>query len=361
MKIAVVGSLTSIHTVQWCEQLALVGHEVHAFTVERDPPRPRHVTVHDLPVRGAAGYVLDAVALRRRLRRLDVDVVHAHYATGNGTLAVLAAVRPVVVSVYGSDVYDFPHRSAIHRRGLLAVLRRADAVCSTSEDMARAVRQVGYERPVAVVPFGVDVERFAVRGSSEQVDPDGRCIVVGTVKVLDRVYGVDLLLEAIAEVHRRLQHRTPPGPDLRAVIVGDGPERRALEALATRLGIEHITRFDGWVPHAAVPGALLGLDVYVALSRAESFGVAVVEASATGAPVVVSRVGGLPEVVDDGETGLVVAAGDVGAAADAIERLVLDPSLRAALGQAGAERMRARYGWDRCRALQEDVYREVTR
>jgi glycosyltransferase involved in cell wall biosynthesis len=145
------------------------------------------------------------------------------------------------------------------------------------------------------------------------------------------------------------------------VIVGGGRERRALEDLARDRGVADVTRFVGPVPHASVPHWLHALDVYVAASRSdsESFGVAVLEASACGLPVIVSDVGGLPEVVDDGVTGRIVPKEEPAALAAAILELALNRALRERMGRAGVERVRRGYDWSVSVREMEQVYQET--
>ncbi len=125
------------------------------------------------------------------------------------------------------------------------------------------------------------------------------------------------------------------------------------------MGIQEATDFIGVVPHASVPDELRKLDVYVALSRSESFGVAVIEASACGLPVVVSNVGGLPEVVEQGVTGFIVPSEDPAAAADALEQLLASKELRERMGSAGRDRVERLYAWEACVDRQIAVLRSA--
>ncbi len=147
----------------------------------------------------------------------------------------------------------------------------------------------------------------------------------------------------------------------RLLIVGDGPQSAELEALAHQLSIAQRTQFAGAVAHAEVPAWLNRLDIYAAPSRldSESFGVAVIEASACALPVVVSDAGGLPEVVQDGETGLVVPRDDVPALQAALKRLVLDAALRQELGRRGRAHVAREYEWGHCVDVMERCYAQV--
>jgi len=341
MRLLLVAAANSIHTRRWADAFAERGHEVHV--ISQHAPREscrEDVRMHLLPHRGGSGYVLNRPAARRIAQSIRPDAINAHYATGYGTLAPQLEGVPLILNVWGSDVYEFPDTSALHRWLLRRNLLRADAVVSTSRVMAERTRAVCPDlAQIDVVPFGVDMDRFVPAPK-----PAGR-LVFGTVKTLAPKYGIDTLLQAFTRVAAEgdLQHA-------RLRIVGSGPERTQLEALARTLRIADRVDFIGAVPHARVPEELNALDVYIALSRtdSESFGVAVIEASACGLPVVVSRVGGLPEVVEEGRTGLVVPKEDAKAAADAMLQLARDHALRATMGKAGRALVLDRYAWSSC-------------
>ena len=246
----------------------------------------------------------------------------------------LSGFKPTLLSVWGSDVFDFPRESAIKRRLLVWNLGRATAVASTSRVMATQVQALTPERHgIAVTPFGVNLDRFAPAPGREAARP----LTLGIVKTLAHKYGVDLLLQAFAALLSD-QEVTARQPDLRLRIVGDGPQRADLQALAQQLQILPRVDFTGAVPHEEVPAALHSFDIYAAPSRmdSESFGVAVVEASACALPVVVSDVGGLPEVVLNGLTGLVVPREDVPALHQALRSWCWTPGCVDAWGGRGA-------------------------
>jgi glycosyltransferase involved in cell wall biosynthesis len=344
MRIAMLGPANSIHLQRWATGLAGRGHEIGLLTQHVHDPQARwvpgveHLT---LPWRSPAGYMLNAPALRRRLAGWRPDVLSVHYASGYGTLAALAGFQPSRLSVWGSDVYEFPSRSPLHRAWLRANLRRATAIGSTSLAMAQQVRTlwpgVG---EIAITPFGVDLDRFVPPTRNAQ---PGR-FTIGIVKSLDRLYGVDLLIRAFARLMADPDVCVRQ-PEARLLIVGDGPQRAELQALAASLGVVDRTRFAGRAPHDEVPGWLQQLDVFAAPSRQESFGVAVVEAGACGLPSVVTAVGGLPEVVLHERTGLVVPAENPAALAAALRRLALEPETGRRLGAAARAHVASTYAW----------------
>lgn len=351
---------SALHTVRWANALADRGHAVQLVSAHRAHPTldPR-VELAPLPVPPPAAYLFNVRSARRWLRQFRPDLVNAHYASGYGTLARRVAFAPWALSVWGSDVYEFPDRSPWHRHLLRRNLRAANRVFSTSEAMARRTRwlEPALQAPV-ITPFGVDTGRFRPSGHRRS-GVDGR-VVVGAVKALAPTYGIDRLIRSFAGVFHRMQERGDRRADgLELRIAGEGPQRDELQHLAQSLGVGDRTRFPGRIDHAEVPAFLQELDVFVALSRSESFGVAVLEASACELPVLVSDAGGLPEVVLDNETGRVVPGDDERAAIENLEDLVSDADQRQRFGREGRRFVQARYEWSDTVRTMEDAYREL--
>lgn len=355
MRIGMLALADSVHTIRWANAFSARGHEVHLLS-SREPVGELvpGVTIHQLRVKGPLGYFLNAGQVRRILSNIKPDVLNTHFASGYGTLARLVNFRPNVLSVWGSDVYAFPAKSRWHRQLVVRNLRAADFICSTSKTMAEHVKSLEPNLRMKVVPFGIDAEKFSAKLRTR----DATVITIGTVKTLAQRYGIDLLLRAFALVLDQTQKMNPAlAEKLQLKIVGGGPDESKLKILAEDLDISHRTIFTGAVPHDSVPGQLQSLDIYVALSREESFGVAVLEASACGIPVVVSDVGGLPEIVQDEVTGFVVAAEDVAQAAQRIRELVYSEHLRDSLGRRGQEDVRRKYDWWENVSQMEEVLR----
>jgi len=361
VRIALLSDVNNPHTIRWVRALAKADHELLVFSLraaEKDyfgglgNVRVESAAVPSEVVQSSQGafakltYLQAVPKLRRVLDSFQPAIVHAHYATSYGLLGVLAGRRPFAVSVWGMDVYDGP-RSLVLRMLLKYVLSRADLVLSTSHVMREETLKL-VARPIEVVPFGVDVERFAPREQRPST------LTIGTVKTLEPKYGIEYLVRAFAQLPRH-------GVELervRLMIVGGGPLLSPLSALARELGIAERTEFTGRVDYEQIHRHQQELDIAVfpSVEDSESFGVAAVEAQACGVPAVVSRVGGLPEVVEDGVTGLVVPKRDPDALAAAIARLVLDEPLRRAMGLAARERVLRDYSLDHCRSRLEAIF-----
>ncbi len=232
----------------------------------------------------------------------DADLVHAHWLPSG--FPARATGRPYLLTMHGTDA-ELPRRAPALFR---PVVRAARLVTTVSEALAIEAHRLG-AREVRVVPVGVDVPDVTV----EPDDPP-HVLFVGR---LSEEKGVLELLEAAR--------------GLPLVVVGDGPLR------------ERVPDAVGFVPRSELANYLDRAAVVVCPSRREGYGVVAREAMAHGRPVVATDVGGLPEAVIDGQTGLLVQPGDAAALRSALDRLLGDAELRARLGAAGRERVRERF------------------
>ena len=359
MKVVLLAGSNSIHTVQWANGLFSLGIEVHI--VSQHPPIAginKGVYLHQLPFKGVLGYFSSAPKVKKLLTEIKPDLVNAHYASGYATTARLANYHPWLLSVWGSDVYQFPYKSPVHKWLVKSNLYAADSVASTSHCMAAQTKVIAPKLgEITITPFGVDINSFSQHAS---VVSDNSAIVVGTVKSMSHIYGIDLLIKSFALVRNKLLlNNANTANRLQLRIVGGGPQLDVLKQLAIDEGISEVTTFVGKVDHKEVPAELAKLDIFVALSREESFGVAVIEAGAVGKPVVVSDIGGLPEVVIDGVTGFVVPPEDIESASVIFERLITDEKLRLKLGAAGQVHVNSTYDWSICLKNMYELYEKV--
>jgi glycosyltransferase involved in cell wall biosynthesis len=351
MRVVYLADAPYVHTRRWVEHFAGAGWDVHVVSfrpAEIDGARVHYVDGFERL--GRARYLLHARRVRRLVRDLEPDLLHAMHLTSYGFLAALSGFRPVLSSVWGTDILEAPGWSPLHNLLTRHALAKADHITATGLRLANAtLRYAPPRKPVTVVPYGVDLARFRPPARNGARPED---VVVGAVARLSLEKGLDLLLRAAA---RLMDGGTP----LRVVLAGDGPLRAKLTRLAKQLGMTERVDFRGEVPHDQVPSVLAELDIFVMPSRAEGFGVAALEAQAMELPVVASRVHGIPDVVEDGRTGLLVPPGDEQALAEAIGRLAGDAGLRAAIGRAGRTLVQERYRWQENAAQMERLYHHL--
>ncbi|MCZ7590382.1 MAG: glycosyltransferase family 4 protein [Gaiella sp.] len=283
-----------------------------------------------------------SVAFGEDMRRRGVGHVHAHFGTHAALSAMVAARSAGIPFSFTVHAYDL----FVDRTFLAAKVRAAAFVATISE----------YNRGVLVslVPEAVDkihvVRCGVVAGRALASRPDPGSRVGGprllAVAALLPYKGLRHLIEAVSTLRPRL-------PGVSATIIGEGPERGALSALSARLGLEGVVHLPGAVPAEEVRSHLAGADIFVLPSVRAANGdmdgipVALMEAMVAGVPVVTSRLGGIPELVRDDETGLLTPPGDAGAIADAVERLWATPALRTRLTGTGQRHVRAEFDVDR--------------
>lgn len=328
--------------------------------------RPRHLHLPVLwPVTDLLGVEL---GLRSAIARAGrPDILHGHWLHPHGAAAAAvgrAARIPVILTAHGSDVsrLDLPSESRAPRYGaaLRTACAHAAAVICVSEAMAaRVAKELGGDTArLHVIPNGVDLERFALRDRREArselarrfpnspiLAPDRRLVVFAGE--LEPVKQVDRLLHALALL-------LPSVPDATLAVVGDGPKAQTLADLAAEHHLGDRVLLAGRRPHAEIATWLAAADLFVLPSATEGLPLVIPEALACGTPVVASRVGGIPECITEGETGLLVDPKAVAPLAEA---------LRAALGR-DWDRMKIRaaaerFGWDAQVAKLEAVYRAV--
>lgn len=275
-----------------------------------------------------------AIAALCRTERIDIVHAHLQKAVISSLLAGFLHRVPLILHEHGPIFRG--GTGCLYRASLGLLGRRADAVIANSAAAASAVRRAlrGADVPVTVVGNFIDLERFDPdrqdRAAARRTLALGeRDFAVGFVGRLDRAKGADLLLDAAAILK---------GGDVswRFILVGDGPERRRLEEQSRRLGLDGVVTFAGLQENTAT--VMRAFDAGVVPSRREAFGIAALELMRMRVPVIVSSVGGLPELVENGQTGLVLERLDAQSIAQSIQRLARDDGLRVGLGRNAFER-----------------------
>jgi glycosyltransferase involved in cell wall biosynthesis len=273
--------------------------------------------------------------LRQALRRLRPDLVHTHLVHAD-VFGTLASPCPVVSTKHNDDRF----RVGPFRRVERLLARRVARVIAITHALAQfTVERVGLPADkVDVVHYGLDaVPKAWADNSAIELPANARVLLA--VSRLERQKGLDVAVEALSQVRRN-------HPDAVLVVLGEGPERARLAGeglfLPGRVG-----DVAAWLERA---------EVLVHPARWEGFGLALLEAMLSGLPVVATRVSAIPEIVVDGETGLLVPPDDAGALAEAIDRVLADPEQAGRLGAAGLVRARSEFSVERMASGTVAVY-----
>lgn len=313
----------------------------------------RHgIEVLALDLRGELDLVKDILALinlRQIVKRLKPSVLHLHGAKAGlvGRLAVARMKRPRVVVTFHSFVLD--ERVGLLKRCLVrwaekSLLRFTDRIIAVSNALKRElVVSLGLpSEKIEVVPNGVIFSALKKQKRSG--------FRVGTVSRLAPQKGLECFINACAMVLRSI-------PSAEFVIVGDGPLRHKLEELAIGLGIKHKVEFLGF--RTDVLELMAGWDVFVLPSIHEAFGITLVEAMSQGVPVVATRVGGIPEIVDGSVTGLLAEPGDAVDLGKKIIMVLENHELAGKLGKSGAEFVKSRFAAERMIERTSELYSDI--
>jgi L-malate glycosyltransferase len=354
LRVLIAGWLNSPHVITWADSVAALGHEVHL--AGRLPPGPAGIegaNVYELP--GDGPLLIRSLRMSRALagvaRRVQPDLVHAHWLPEFGWMAAREGLHPLICSAWGSDVFG---SRGIGRRRSKRALDGSALVTADSMHLARATRELaGRNVPIEVVRWGLDLQRFAPGCTSAARDALGLEIdgtVVASVRGFKPIYNVDLQLQAFA---RFLRNR----PDARLLLKSPNDSvPSAITKTIEQLGINGAVTIVGDLSPERMPDVYRAADVVISVPSSDSSPRSVWEALACGRPVVVSDLPWARDELEDGRHALLTPL-EADAIADAIERALGDERLgregralaQAELDQAGCSR-----GIDR-------LYRSVVR
>lgn len=291
-----------------------------------------------------------AQKLRQEVRRSRPDVIHVH------GIRPLAATRglgvPVVFTNHSSGFLARLRAGAVRQRRTAAMMRHVARLLAPSDELVEAAVALGYTGPTEMIANGVDVERFSPGPSDLRarwgIGPDERVLVLA--RRLVEKNGVVWFARALALM---------ADESFRVVVAGDGPERTEMVECLRNAGIEDRVTFLGSVPNTDMPAIYRACDIAVLPSLAEATSITGLEAMACGLPLVGTRVGGIPTLIDEGRTGLLVPARDPDAMAGALCRLLAAPDLARAVGGAGRRKVVDGFSWRQIAARTLDAYGKV--
>ena len=344
--------------------LAARGHEIHVLSTEppfRFPEGQPNLRFHEVatpsyPLFREPQYALSlATAIVQVSRHHHLDIVHAHYAVPHAAAAYLArqimAAHPtdrvprVMTTLHGTDI-TLVGSDPSYSETVAFCIDQSDGVTAVSESLKEdTCRALGITRPIEVIPNFLDVERFARRPGPAPSGPP-RIVHMSNFRPVKRI-------PAVIDVFARVR----AAREATLVLVGDGPELAPAQARLRELGLERDVDYAG--ERLDVVDILSNAAVFLLPSATESFGLAALEAMACRVPVVASRVGGLPEVIDHGDAGFLHAPGDTEGMARSILALLGDAALARRMGEAGRRTAVERFSTDRVVPMYEKAYRAL--
>ena len=350
---------TEVATYNIAKYLAKRGHSVHVIT-SRDKGLPQIEDKDGFQIHRTKffrikylGRIIFWAKIVKILKNIDPDIVHSQMI-GMGVPALAAKKLfgiPYIIWGRGSDVYL---TRKYERLFLKPVLKKADAVIALTEQMKEKIGEF-YERDAFVIPNGINLEEYAglskenLRAELQFGRSDKVIIYIGR---LSPVKGVEYLIRAMRLVKDK-------EPDAKLMLIGDGSEKEKLKSIIKKLNLEHLVMHLPQLPNQNIPKYAVASDVLVLPSLSEGFPMTILEAMASGLPIVSTKVSGLPEIVKEGKNGFLVEPGNPEQLADKILLLLKDDGVRATMSANNKESVK-QYGWETVIGKLEKIYFGIT-
>ena len=381
MRIFYLSSNLGVHDQRLLRSLAGTDHEVFLITHYHGKDLPQKIMEikgisiinYNNPLAFSAGaerepvmtrkikcwtaFTKSLLRLKRDIKLMRPDVIHAGWTDAEGFLARLSGFRPILSMTWGSDVLVVPEMSWRLRVKTRYTLSRADLIWSDCENVKGQIIKLINCRPekIKVFPRGVDLGRF-----NQNVDVDlirkklrwqNKKIVLMT-RSFKEIYGIEYFLRALPEIVKDC-------PDARVILAGDGPLMDKFQALVNDLKLKEIVHFAGFINNQDLPAYYNSADVYVSSSLSDGTSNSLLEAMACGLPLVLSDVPSYCEWVADGHNGYIVPRKDSQQLADRIIRLLKNKDQRRLFGSRNLEIARQRADWGKNFGKLEEIYREL--
>ncbi len=349
MKVLLLSDINSEHTQKWALSLAASGIEIGIFSLNKSRTKwfeniERITILNDgiynvstISIFSKWKYILQVSKVKSIIKQFQPDIVHSHYASSYGLLGALSGFDNLVVSVWGTDVFNFPKKSTLHANLLSFILSKARTLTSTSFCMKEELMKYT-KKDITVIHFGVNINVF----TPKYYDLNADSLTIGNIKALEYDYGNHVLLQAFKIVNDKY-----PTKNLSLLFVGGGSQLEILKKEASILNISNKVHFAGKVPHSEVSQYHQKIDMFVSLTLVdESFGVSLIEAMSSGKAVIASNTPGFAEVIDSSENGIIIEKNSVNEAVDAMSWLIENPQEMINKGLASRKRVEENYNWE---------------
>jgi glycosyltransferase involved in cell wall biosynthesis len=302
MRICYLGDASSPHVRKFVEYFAKTGNEIHVVSLRK--AKYRNATLYLIPRRTPfedVNYLLSFFWLRRIIKSIKPDIVHAHFLTSFGLLGALTGYHPFVVTAWGSDLLITPKRSFVYKWLLKFTLKKADLIFADAGFMKEEVLQ--YEaspEKVLIRPFGVNMEIF---NSKTRVYEDRARYVILSMRTLIKNSNVDMIIKAMKILKEK-------GIDFVLNITNQGTEEQYLRCMACDLGLDSQVNFLGFLKRGDVYRFFDSSDIYLSIPTSDGASVTLLEAMASGLFPIVSDIAANREWIKDGLNGFLVPLND---------------------------------------------------
>lgn len=367
MKICYLADAGSIHTQRWVKYFADNGHEVHLISFRSfGDCNIENVKLHLLKrlhpqirfIAFPTNLLFEMIQVRKLIKKINLDIVHAHYVTDYGFRGALAGFHPFVVTAWGSDVLRAPTTSKISKFTAKFALNKADLITCDGENSKDAMINLGIKsQRIELIFHGVDTKIFNSKQKDKKVIKnlfgEEKFPVVISARLLVPKNNVETIIKAVPLIIKKI-------PEAKFIIGGEGPEENYLKELAESLGILNSIRFVGWIPHDELPKYLASSDVYVSTSLWDGgVAVATLDAMACELAPVVTDVADNKKWIKDGENGFIVPIKNPKLLAEKVIYLLDNKENRKRLGEINGKIIEEKQNYEKEMLKMEKLYKKL--
>ena len=363
MKLCFLADFHAIHTLRWLRFFS-ERHEVHLISLEAPkwemgPVKegdyaPVGVKLHLVP-RTGVNKLFGPRRVKKLIREIAPDVVHAHYVTHYGYLAAKSRFRPLVMTAWGSDVLIDVHQNFMKGHQVIYALKHADLLTSDGENTAKALRELtNGEKNYMKIYFGVDTKRFSpdrkVPGFFDKYLKEKNGKVVINLRGFTEVYDPGTFIRALPPVIEKF-------PGTVFVMARESDRRKVFEDMAASLKIDDSVKFVGNIPYDELPKYSASADIYVSNSLSDSgISASTAEAMACGLAVISTNIGDASYWIDEGKNGFLIEKGDSAALAEKMIRLISNDEMRRSFGREARKTIEERQDYYKEMGKMEQIY-----
>ena len=369
MRICYIANLESVHTQRWVEYFINSGHQAYLITTPPLPKKyPKDIKLFLLRrftrYEGILRYLINFLYLipnllriSRIINNIQPDIIHIHYINELALCAALIKSRPLIITVWGSDILVTPRNFKLLNRMVRYVLRKADLITCDAKHMKKAMVRLGVEESkIKIIYFGTDVKKFCPEKRSqtlrEELDFDNHPLVI-SLRSFEPIYDIETLIRTVPLVLKK-------APETNFLIIGRGSQELKLKKLAESLGVLDKIKFTGWIPNDELPRYLASADIYVSTSLSDAgLAASTAEAMACELPVIVTDFGENKEWVKDGDGGSVIPLSNPKILAEKIIYLTKNKDARVNFGKFNRKIIEERNNYYKEMGKMEEEYNKI--
>ncbi len=351
MRICFIAAADSIHSKKWIEFFAKKGHEIHWISLT---PLTEGLidNVKFYQIKG--NLFFNIFRIRSLIKKINPDVIHAHYAGVNGLAGAFSGFHPFILTAWGSDIL-VATKSRIKRFLIKYVLIKADLVTCDAEHMKKAIEELGVlPSKIKIIYFGIDVNKFSPGDANQNIKEKLKIFdspVVISLRSFEPVYDIETFIRAMPIILKKI-------PKIIFTLGGKGSQEEKIKKTASDLGVADSIHFLGWISNSALPEYLRMSSVYVSTSLSDGgIAASTAEAMACGVPVVITNSGENEKWITDGKNGFLIPVKNYEILAEKVIYLLENSAEREKLGEAGKFTIREKNNYEKEMEKMENVYK----